>query len=107
YTYWSGWPKAVTRTLTWYSRPHFDVTFLQHSLERISCDSRTREVGVTLTDGSRFAYTLPLAKRPGVRRTFENEASWGRVPRVSRLMALAVRFNELLSQGVVSPEVRA
>ena len=75
------------------------MTFLQHSLERISCDSRTREVGVTLTDGSRFAYTLPLAKRPGVRRTFENQASVGRVPRVSRLMALAVRFNELLSQG--------
>jgi hypothetical protein len=32
-----------------------------------------REVGVTLVDGSQFAYTIPLAKRPGVRRRFENQ----------------------------------
>ncbi|MGI8960649.1 MAG: recombinase family protein [Bryobacteraceae bacterium] len=37
--------------------PHCDTIFLQHSLERITYDSRTREVGVTLMDGSRFAYT--------------------------------------------------
>ena len=79
----------------------FDMAFLPNSLERVSYDSRTREVGVTLADASQFAYTLPVAKRPGVRRTFENQAALGRVPRVSRLMALALRFNELLSRGAV------
>src|SRR5438874_13684550 len=38
----------------------FDRAFLQHSLERITYDSRTREVGVALVDGSQFGYTLPL-----------------------------------------------
>ena len=81
--------------------PHFDSAFLAHSLERITYNSRTREVGVTLADGTRFAYTLPIANRPGVRRSLEEQQSLGRVPRVSRLMALALRFNELLSQGTV------
>jgi hypothetical protein len=80
---------------------HPDRIFLQHSVERITYDSRTREVGVTLVDGSRFAYTLPLAKRPGVRRKFEEQQALGRVPRVSRLMALALKFQGLLSQGTV------
>src|SRR5947209_9074534 len=66
---------------------HPDRIFLQHSVEHITCDSRTREVGVTLVDGSRFAYTLPIANWPGVRRRFRGEL--GRIPRVSRLMALA------------------
>ena len=78
--------------------PHCDTIFLRHSLERITWDSRTREVEVTLMDGTRFAYTLPLANRPGVRK-FREE--FGRVPRVSRLMALALKFERLLSQGTV------
>jgi Recombinase zinc beta ribbon domain len=86
--------------------PHFDTTFLQHSLERISYDSRTREVRVALVDGSQFGYTLPLARRPGVRRSFEEQQARGRVPRVSRLMALALRFQDLLSNGIVRNRVR-
>ncbi|MBV8809285.1 MAG: hypothetical protein JO033_11480, partial [Acidobacteriaceae bacterium] len=81
--------------------PHLDGTFLQHSVERITYDSHTREVGVTLMDGSRFAYMLAVAKRPEVRRSFEEQQAFGRVPRVSRLMALAVRYNELLLLGTV------
>ena len=78
---------------------HTDRMFLEHSLARVTYDSRTREVEVTLVDGSRFAYTLPLANRPGVRRAFREES--GRVPRVSRLMALALKFQGLLSKGTV------
>ena len=81
--------------------PDFDRAFLQHSLERITYDSRTREVGVALVDGSQFGYTLPLARRPGVRRSFEEQQAHGRVPRVSRLMALALRFQDLLSHATV------
>jgi hypothetical protein len=80
---------------------HPETIFLRHALERVTYDSRTREVGVTLTDGSRFTYLLPLANRPGVRRTFEEQQALGRVPRVSRLMALALKFQGLLSQGTV------
>jgi site-specific DNA recombinase len=76
-----------------------DTIFLQHSLARVTYDSRTREVGVRLVDGSGFAYTLPLPNRPGVQRRFGEES--GRVPRVSRLMALALKFQTLLSQGTV------
>ena len=50
-------------------------------------------------DGSQFAYTLPVAHRRGVRRTFREE--FGRIPRVSRLMALALKFQGLLAQGTV------
>jgi len=81
--------------------PHCDRIFLQHSLERITWDSRTREVEVTLRDGTRFGYTLPLANRPGVRRRWEEQQSLGRVPRVSRLMALALKFEKLLSEGTM------
>jgi hypothetical protein len=56
---------------------------------------------MTLVDGSQFSYTLPPARRPGVRRSFEEQQACGRVPRVSRLMALALRFQDLLSQGSV------
>jgi DNA invertase Pin-like site-specific DNA recombinase len=79
--------------------PHCDTLFLQHSLERITYDSRTREVGVALVDGSRFAYVLPVTRRRGVRRTLGEEL--GRIPRVSRLMALALKFQGLLSRGTV------
>src|SRR5207237_10867918 len=43
----------------------------------------------------------PLARRPGARRSFEEQQACGRVPRVSRLMALALRFQDLLSNGIV------
>ncbi len=79
--------------------PHCDTIFLQHSLERITYDSHTREVEVTLRDGSRFGYSLPFANRPGVHCRSQEE--FGRVPRVSRLMALALKFERLLSQGTV------
>ena len=52
-------------------------------------------------DCSGLVYTLPFAKRPGVRRSFEEQQHCARVPRVSRLMALALRFQDLLSHGTV------
>jgi hypothetical protein len=85
--------------------PQCDRIFLQHSLEHVTYDSRTREVEVTLMDGSRFGYSLPLANRPGVRRRGEEQPAFGRVPRVSRLMALALKFQELLSDGTVRNHV--
>jgi hypothetical protein len=93
--------KSLTEQLEPILGPHCDTILLQHSFERITYDSRTREVGVALVDGSRFAYVLPFANRPGVRRRFGEQQAFARVPRVSRLMALALKFQGLLSEGTV------
>ena len=45
-------------------------------------------------------YTLPAPNRPGVRARCQ-EARSGRVPRISRLMALAIRFGGLVNTGGV------
>jgi hypothetical protein len=58
-------------------------------------------VSVELRDDTRFAYTLPVAIGPGVRHATADASSQGRIPRVSRLMALAIKFQRLVSQGVV------
>jgi hypothetical protein len=60
---------------------------IQQSLERITYDPATRQVSVSLRDGSRFAYSLPA--KP------ERPSREGRVPAVSRTMALAICYQEL------------
>ncbi len=78
--------------------PGFDVEPLVHAL---SYHSGTRRVAVELQDGSRFEYSLPVPVRPGVRRREEQSPSQGRTPRLSRLMALAIHFEGLVSNGAV------
>src|SRR3954447_1884738 len=48
-----------------------------------------------------FGLLLTGSIRPGVRRTGEEAPFGGRTPRISRLMALAIRFDGLLSRGAV------
>src|SRR5438067_5951977 len=62
---------------------------------RFRCQ-RNKVAGVTVVAKSR-----PLANRPGVRRRFEEQQAFARVPRVSRLMALVLKFQGLLSEGTV------
>jgi site-specific DNA recombinase len=82
--------------------PQPDRIVLEHSVKRVVYDARTRAVAITLLDGSRFSYTLAMANRPGVRRVCEEQAgARGRVPRVSRLMALALKLQTLLAHGTV------
>src|SRR4051795_12407299 len=70
-------------------------------LGAVSYHSDTRRVSAELEDGMGLDFPLPVPIRPGVRRTGE-EARWrGRTPRITRLMALAIRFDGLLSQGAV------
>jgi DNA invertase Pin-like site-specific DNA recombinase len=73
----------------------------EQALERIVYDSNTREVAVTLRNGSRFEYLLPVATRPGVRDSFQQPLETGRVPRVSRLMALALKFQRQVEEGAI------
>ena len=63
--------------------------------------SGTRRVAVELRDASRLEYVLPLPARRGVRYRGEDAVSHGRTPRISRLIALAIRFERLLSEGAI------
>jgi site-specific DNA recombinase len=70
-------------------------------LRAVSYHSDTRRVSAELEDAMRLDFPLPVPIRPGVRRKGEEAPSEGRTPRISRLMALAIRFDGLPSQGAV------
>jgi hypothetical protein len=60
--------------------------------------SGTRQVTVTMRDGSQWEFVLEVANRPGVQ---SGRGEPGRVPRVSRLMALAIKLEGLVARGKV------
>ena len=70
-------------------------------LRAVSYHSDTRRVSAEVEDARRLDFPLPVPIRPGVRRTGEEAPLRGRTPRISRLMALAIRFDGLLSEGAV------
>ena len=70
-------------------------------LRAVSYHSGTRRVSAELEDAMRLDFPLPVPIRPGVRRKGEEAPFEGRTPRISRLMALAIHFDGLLSQGAV------
>ena len=74
---------------------------LRALLRAVSYHSDTRRVSAELEDALPLDFCLPVPIRPGVRRKGEEAPSEGRTPRISRLMALAIRFDGLLSQGAV------
>jgi site-specific DNA recombinase len=71
---------------------------LRELVRRVSYDSGTRQVRIALSDGTQWEFALERAYRPGV-RSEGGEA--GRVPRVSRLMALALKLEGLVASGKV------
>jgi hypothetical protein len=56
---------------------------------------------VELRDGSCFDYVLAVPVRPGVAAATNKDLPLGRVPQVSRLLALAIKFQGLVSDGTV------
>src|SRR4051812_12851351 len=78
-----------------------DSLQLQQLIRTLSYHSRTRRVRVELRDGSRFDYVLPVPVRPGVPARAGKHLSRARIPRISRLLALALRFESLINEGVV------
>jgi hypothetical protein len=89
--------EALTRRLepTLGNQPN--GVMIQQALERVIYDGVARQVSVTLRDGARFEFTLTESNRVGARATRLPET--GRVPRVSRLMALAVKLERLTKEG--------
>jgi DNA invertase Pin-like site-specific DNA recombinase len=73
---------------------------IQQAVERIGWTASTREVLIELRDGTRLNYFLPTPNRPGVRRN--ETAAEGRIPRVSRLLALAIKLEQMVREGVAS-----
>jgi site-specific DNA recombinase len=71
-------------------------SLVRQTLKRVVYDSRTRQVVVELGDGTQFEFPLALPNRRGARSAFRLRE--GRVPRVSRLMALAIKFERLVRE---------
>jgi len=71
-------------------------SLVRRTLKRVVYDSRTRQVVVELGDGTQFEFPLALPNRRGARSAFRLRE--GRVPRVSRLMALAIKFERLVRE---------
>ena len=70
---------------------------MQQALERVTYDGATREVTVVLQDTTRLEFRVAEANRRGVRSISECET--GRIPRISRLMALALKLDRLRGAG--------
>jgi hypothetical protein len=69
---------------------------IRQTLKRVTYDSRTRQVMIALGDGTQFGFPLPAPNRRGARSAARPRE--GRVPRVSRLMALAIKFEKLVRE---------
>jgi DNA invertase Pin-like site-specific DNA recombinase len=71
------------------------------SLRRVDYEGNTQRVSIAFQDGTRMDQKLATANRPGCRTDAAAEADGGRIPRVSRLMALAIKFERLVREGAV------
>lgn len=72
---------------------------LRSSVERVQCATNSRRVLIQFRDGTRTEYEVTIPTRRGVRG--EDTPDIGRIPRVSRLMALAIKFERLVREGRV------
>src|ERR1700686_5247230 len=70
---------------------------IRESVDRIQCEGRSHRVAIGWKDGTRLEYQMAVPNRRGVNGGEET----GRVPRVSRLMALAIKFEGLIREGAV------
>jgi site-specific DNA recombinase len=70
------------------------------SLRRVEYEGNTRRVSIAFQDGTRTEQTLAMPTCPGSRTEIAAESD-GRIPRVSRLMALAIKFERLVREGTV------
>jgi site-specific DNA recombinase len=72
---------------------------LQQSIERVAYEGTSRRVSIRLRDGTRSEYTLAEPSRRGV--SGRRMQATGRVPRLTRLMALAIKMEGLMWDGSV------
>jgi site-specific DNA recombinase len=82
-------------------KPSMDSVELQRLIRALSYHSGTRRVAVELRDGTQFDYLLPVPVRPGVAARAGKRLSSARLPRITRLLALALRFERLVDEGSI------
>lgn len=75
---------------------------VRSAVERISCHAGSQRIVVHFRDGAQTEFGLRKQIRPGMKTGAESDEQMGRVPRVSRLMALAIKFEQLVRQGRAS-----
>jgi site-specific DNA recombinase len=73
---------------------------IQQAIERITYEAITRRVTIGLRAGTQTEYSLPEPIRRGARGRTPGET--GRVPRISRVMGLAIRMERLVREGSVT-----
>jgi Recombinase zinc beta ribbon domain len=78
----------------------FSWEAVRESIERVEYENTSQKVAVSFPDGTRMEYVLPAVNRPGV-NVDAMASDGGRVPRVSRLMALAIKFERLVRERAV------
>ena len=91
---------SVTRQLESILGDQLSAPVLQEAVSSIRYEGRSRRVWIELRDGTRSEWLVPEPNRRGVRRQRNGEGR-GRVPRISRLMALAIRMERLVREGTV------
>jgi hypothetical protein len=69
---------------------------IQQAIERVTFGGEEREVCIALRDGTRSSYFLPAVNGRGAPGNAEAEA--GRVPRISRTMALAIQLEQMVRE---------
>ena len=79
--------------------PRASSVTIQQAIDQITYLGATREVVIMLQDGSQISHRLPIPNRVGV-RSGRTRLS-GRVPRISRLMALAIKMEALVREQKV------
>ena len=90
---------SVTRQLEPVLGYQLSTPIIEESVHQIRYQESTRAVRINLQDGTWLEYTLAEPIRSGVRRA--KDLDTGRVPRISRVMALAIRLESLVAEGTV------
>lgn len=74
---------------------------LQQAIKNMVYDSRTRKISIALHSGAEFQFHLEHSIRRGLKDRSGASPKRGKIPRVSRLMALALKFESYVQTGVV------
>jgi hypothetical protein len=73
---------------------------IREAIHDVQYEWLSHRVVIGLKEGTRLEYEMRLPNRRGASGG-EREADGGRVPRVSRLMALAIKFEQLIREGEI------
>jgi site-specific DNA recombinase len=75
---------------------------VRSAVARLECQGNSQRASIRFHDGTQTEYALPKGTRPGVKvEVTSSEDGVGRIPRVSRLMALAIKLEGLVREGKV------